>query len=477
MTETPVKKLVPRMAVPTIVSMLVSSFYNMVDTFFVGRIDTGATAAVGVSFSVMAVIQAAGFFFGHGSANPISRALGRRDRDEAEKMAATGFFSALIAGVVLMVAAFCCLDSLVRLLGAIPEIFADTRSYVGIVLVGTPYMMAALVLNNQLRLQGNAALAMVGIASGAVLNIALDPLFLFAFHMGVSGAALATVLSQLVSFVILLAMTRRRDGIRIRFRNFRPSLRRYGQIVGCGLPALARQGLSAVAAVCLNNMAGAYGAETIAAFSVVNRVTNFAFAAILGFGQGFQPVCGFNYGAGRFDRVREAFWFCVWVSTAALILLTVCGELWAPQIVRLFRDDDALVSIGTRVLRLQCLSLPLMGFITMSNMYLQNIQKTVRASVLSAARQGLFFLPLVYLLPWAFGQIGLELAQPAADALSFVLAVPFALSALKGMRKLERNQAGPVLPGDEPPAVPPTPPGEPPAVPPTPPGEPPADAP
>ena len=311
MTETPVEPLICRMAVPTIISMLITSIYNMADTFFVGRIGTSATAAVGIVFSLMAIIQAIGFFFGQGSGNYISRKLGAREVEEASRMAATGFFSALLTGAAVMVLGFCFSESFCRLLGATETIMPYAQDYMRLILIGAPYMTAALVLNNQLRLQGNAFYAMIGLVSGGLLNIALDPLFIFGFGLGISGAALATILSQLVSFFLLLLGCNRAAGnLPIRFRHFSPSLARYRAIVNGGLPSLCRQGLASVATICLNTAAGPFGDAAIAAMSIVTRLTQFAASAVLGFGQGFQPVCGFNYGARRYDRTPGFLVLC-----------------------------------------------------------------------------------------------------------------------------------------------------------------------
>lgn len=434
MTETPVERLVCRMAVPTIVSMLVSAFYNMVDTLYVGHVSTSATAAVGIIFSYMALIQAVAFFLGHGSGNFISRALGRQDPDEASRMAATGFFSALIVGGLIMLGGFLFLDPLLHVFGAIDEIYADSKVYFSLILLGTPYMMASLVLNNQMRLQGNAFFAMIGIATGAVLNIGLDPLFIFTLRMGVAGAALATILSQFVSFLILLVNCGRGGGLAVRWRQFRPTFAQLREIAAGGLPSLCRQGLASIAVICLNHAAKDYGSSAIAAFSIVSRISLFSGSALLGFGQGFQPVCGFNYGAGLYDRVRRAFWFCVKVATVCMTALGIVGLALAPAIIALFRADDALlVEIGARALRWQCLAFPLQGFIIIDNMYLQNTRQTVSASLLALARQGIFFLPLIWLLPPQWGLTGIETAQPLADLLTFGLSVPLGAAALRRM--------------------------------------------
>ncbi len=393
MTEKPVSSLICRLAVPTIISMLVTSFYNMADTFFVARIGTSATAAVGVSFALMAIIQAFGFFCGHGSGNYISRKMGQHRFDEAQQMAATGFFTALALGTVIFLLGEILIDPLCRILGATETILPYARQYLRLILIGAPYMTASLVLNNQLRFQGSAFYAMVGIASGAVLNIALDPLFIFVFDMGVSGAALATIISQFVGFVLLLKSTTQGGNLRIRLRNVTFSKYYYSQIINGGMPSLCRQGLGSVATICLNLMAGPYGDAAIAAMSVVGRVMNLAASVVTGFGQGFQPVCGFNYGAFLYDRVKEGFWFCVKVATVILIVLSAAGYLLAPQVIQLFsKNDPQVIAIGTQALRWQCLTFPLCGWITICNMMLQTIGKSFRASLLAMSRQGLFFI-------------------------------------------------------------------------------------
>lgn len=442
MTEKPVSSLICRLAVPTIISMLVTSFYNMADTFFVARIGTSATAAVGVSFALMAIIQAFGFFCGHGSGNFIYRKMGQHRFDEAQQMAATGFFTALMLGTVILVLGEIFIDPLCRILGATETILPYARQYLRLILIGAPYMTASLVLNNQLRFQGSAFYAMIGIASGAVLNIALDPLFIFVFDMGVSGAALATIISQLVGFVLLLRGTTQGGNLRIRLRNITFSKYYYSQIINGGMPSLCRQGLGSVATICLNLMAGPYGDAAIAAMSVVGRVMNLAASVVTGFGQGFQPVCGFNYGAFLYDRVKEGFWFCVKVATVILILLSVTGYLFAPQVIQLFsKNDPQVIAIGTQALRWQCLTFPLCGWITVCNMMLQTIGKSFRASLLAMSRQGLFFIPAVLLLPALIGIQGVEIAQPIADVCSFILAIPLQLSVLHEMTVKQREAA------------------------------------
>ncbi len=442
MTSQPIRPLILRLAAPTIVSMLVTSLYNMADTFFVGKIGTSATAAVGVVFSLMAVIQALGFTFGHGSGNYISRKLGAKDNESAEAMASTGFFSALAAGFIVMALGLIFLDPLVQLLGATPTILPYARDYTRLILLGSPFMISSLVLNNQLRFQGSASYAMVGITSGAVLNVALDPLFIFVFDMGVAGAALATSLSQIVGFCLLLAGTHRGSNIPIRLRAFRPAFARYREILRGGLPSLCRQGLGSVATIALNLAAGPYGDAAIAAMSIVSRVMQFAMSAVLGFGQGFQPVCGFNYGAKLYGRVREAFFFCLRISFVILVALSALGFAFAPRVIEIFRKaDPVVVQIGAAALRCQCVLFPFVSYITMTNMMLQTIGQSLKASVLAAARQGLFFLPVILILPRALGMPGLLISQPVADLCTLILALPLGYTTLRGMKRAQQTPA------------------------------------
>lgn len=434
MTKTPIPRLIGELAVPTIISMLVTSFYNMADTFFVGKTNTSATAAVGIVFPLMAMIQAFGFFCGHGSGNYISRQLGAHNFEDASKMSATGFVSAFVLGLGILVVGFLFTDPLLHIMGSTETILPYARSYMRIILIGAPYMTASLVLNNQLRFQGSAFYSMIGITTGAVLNIVLDPLFIFVLDMGVAGAALATIISQFVSFCLLIAGTFRGGNLRLNLRDFSPSLKYYQNIVKGGAPSLFRQGLGSFATVCLNLMAGPYGDAAIAAMSIVTRISQFAASVVIGFGQGFQPVCGFNYGAKLFKRVQEGFWFCVKFCTSVLLVAAVCGWIFSPNLIGIFLKTDPLViEYGSQALRLQALTFLLVGWITIANMMLQTIGKTVKASLLAMSRQFLFFVPVILTLPGFLGILGVQLSQPIADFCSFLLAVPLSISVLREM--------------------------------------------
>lgn len=434
MTEPPVSGLICRLAVPCIISMLVTSFYNMADTYFVGMLKSNAaTGAVGVVFSMMAIIQAVGFFFGQGSGNYISRELGKKNYQEASNMAATGFFSALATGLLICIVGQIFLEPLAYLLGSTPTILPYTEAYLRVILLGAPWMTSSLVLNNQLRFQGSASYAMVGIVSGAILNIALDPLLIFVLDLGVAGAGWATIISQFVSFCLLLRGCSKGSNIHINIRNVKLKWHYFNMIIRGGLPSLARQSLASVATICLNHAAQPYGDAAIAAMGVVQRITMFGASAMLGFGQGFQPVCGFNYGAGLYSRVKAGFWFSVKVSFTFLVCVGVLGYIFAPNLVSLFRDDPAVIEFGTRALRFQCMTIWVQSWVVTSNMMMQSIGRTVPATFLAVARQGLFFIPAVLLLPPVLDALGIQMAQSAADLLTFACTIPIQISVLKSL--------------------------------------------
>ena len=434
MTTRPVGHLVTKLAVPSIVSMLVSGIYNLADTFFIGQINTQSVAALGIVFSYMVLIQSVAIFFGQGSGNYISRALGRREKADAEEMAAVGLVSSVLTGVVLAALSFLLMRPILSLLGSTETILPYACDYFRFILMGTPFIMGTFTLNNQMRHQGNAMLSMIGIVSGAALNIALDPILIFGFGLGIRGAGMATAISQAVGFLVILSMVGKRGTLHIKLSHFKPTWRRYHDISAGGLPSLARQGLMSLSAICLNQLASHYGDSAIAAFSVVSRIMMLACAAMIGYGQGFQPVCGFNYGAGLFDRVRKAFWHSCSVSTVYCTVLALLGWVFASPLVALFRaDDPEVIRIGSEVLRYQCYSFPLVGFITLANMYLQNIRKTISAIIMASARQGIFFLPALFAGHALWGFFGVEIAQMIADIGSFLFAVPFVLYALKEM--------------------------------------------
>lgn len=433
MLEEPVDKLIIQLAIPTILSMLITSIYNMADTYFVGKIGTSATGGVGVIFPLMTLIQAVGFLFGHGSGNYVSRQLGARNFKACDEMVSTGFFLSLIGGSLITVVGYIFKEPLAILLGATDTILPYAVDYLKYILIGAPFMTATFVINNQLRFQGSAVYGMIGVMIGGVLNLVLDPLFIFVFDMGVAGAAAATALSQFIGFLVLLVYENKK-AIPIKFKNIKINGYYIKEVFRGGLPSLFRQGCASIAFVYLNHSAGVYGDAAIAAMTVVQRITMFAASAMIGYGQGFQPVCGFNYGAKRFDRVKQGVKFCTQSSLIILVIFAVLGFIFAPQLVAEFRDDAQVIEIGARTLRFQCITFPLTGWIIICNMMTQTIGYTWRASILGMARQFLFFVPCLYVLSALFGLTGIECAQPAADVIAFVVSLVIGLDVLKKMK-------------------------------------------
>ena len=440
LTTTPIPKLISTLAVPTIISMLVTGIYNSADTYFVGRISTEATAAVGLVFSVMAIIQAFGFFCGQGSGNYLSRLLGAKRIQEANEVAVTGFVMALIIGACMAIAGNLFAENIADFIGATQASRADTVAYMRIILLGAPFMMGQFVINNQLRFQGSAVYAMAGLLCGAIMNIGLDPLLMFGFGLGVRGAAIATVGGQLTSFAALLIGSTKGANIRLDAKNIRLNLQNIGEISNGGLPSLMRQGMTAIATLLLNRFAMLYGGDAaVAGMSIVSRTMMLLVSVLIGFGQGYQPVCSYNYGAGLYGRVKEGFWFCVKVGTTMMTAAAVICLFFGEPIVAWFRNDPAVIAVGAKALRWQAAVLPLMAFSVLTNMMLQATGKGLIASVTSSARSGLFFIPLIIILPRIMGINGVVVTQAISDILTFILCLPIVLNEL---RKLDEQEAG-----------------------------------
>ena len=448
MLEAPLTQIIPRLAIPTIISMLITAIYNMADTYFVSQISTEASAAVGVIFSAMAIFQAVAFMIGMGSGTNLSRALGRGDDESTRIYVSVGFFLTLIMGICILVLGRLNIHPLVRFLGATPEIEPDAVAYATYIFYAAPFMMTPFAMNNLLRFQGMAMYAMVGITTGGILNMFLDPILIFGLHLGTAGAAIATALSQMVSFFILLFMCNtRKNTISVSLRWFRPTPKVVGNILYNGVPSLGRQGIASIATIMINRAAGTISTDpatisaTIASISIVNRFVMFINSAVIGFGQGFQPVCGFCYGAGRYDRVREAYYFCVKVATIILISLAAVALIFSQTIIRFFRADDPLVvSIGTTTLRLQLLTLPLWGMYVMSNMCTQSMGYGLTSTIISSSRQGIFLIPMVLLLSRLFGLLGLQLAQPISDILAFILSFIVMRSVMNNLNSMMQSK-------------------------------------
>ena len=441
MTETPIPKLILSLAAPTILSMLITSIYNLADTFFVGQISTSASGAVGVVSSLMAIIQALGFMLGHGAGSIISRSLGSQNTKAATRFASTSFFTALTFGLILAAVGLTTLPHFMMLLGSTETILPHACAYARPILIAAPLMMSSLVMNNILRYEGKASFAMIGLVTGGVLNMVLDPVFIFGFGLGTAGAGIATALSQSISFCILLSMFLRGKTVsQFRITAVTHSPAEFGTILMTGLPSFGRQGLNSIGGMLLNIAARSYGDAAVAGMSIVSRIFMFIISVAVGTGQGFQPVAGFNYGARKYRRVEKA---CVFTMCASFCFLSVIiAACWfnAEALIKLFRDDPEVTAIALPAFRYQCFACFLQPVIVAGNMLFQSIGKSGRATFLACCRQGVFFIPLILTLPRMFGLLGIEICQPIADVLTFVVTVPFLFPFLHQLVKMEEAE-------------------------------------
>ena len=438
MTETPIPQLILSLAAPTILSMLITSIYNLADTFFVGQISTSASGAVGVVSSLMAIIQALGFMLGHGAGTIISRSLGSRDTTAATRFASTSFFTALVFGVVLAVAGLGTLPHFMMLLGSTETILPHACAYARPILIAAPLMISSLVMNNILRYEGKASFAMIGLVTGGVLNIALDPLFMFVFGLGTAGAGIATALSQSISFCILLSMFLRGKTVsQFRLSAVTREARDFGRILLGGAPSFGRQGLNSIGGMLLNLAARSYGDAAVAGMSIVSRIFLFIISVAIGVGQGLQPVASFNYGARKYRRVRQAAIFTI--EAAFCMLVVLVGLCWVngDALVRLFRDDPAVTAVALPAFHYQCLAMLLQPIIVVANMTFQSVGASGRATFLACCRQGVFFIPLILILPRTHGLFGVEICQPIADVLTFLVSLPFLLAFLQQLGRMD----------------------------------------
>lgn len=431
MTTGRVSRVVLAMGIPAVISMLVTSIYNSADTYFVGQLGTSASGGVGVVFSLMGVIQAAGFTIGQGASSLISRRLGEKDYDKANRIASTALLLAVLFGVLILCLGLSFLDPLMRLLGATDTMLPYARAYAKYILVGAPFMVVAFVMNNLLRAEGKLKYAMVGITTGGILNMVLDPLFIHTFALGTAGAAIATALSQFISMCILLfAYVRPNFTVvrpNVKLIEFKPGM--LADIFKTGLPALLRQGLASVSSIALNRSAMVYGDAAVAAMSIVSKVFMLIFSTALGLGQGYQPVVGYNYGAKKYSRVRAAYRFTLFVGIGVMTAASAVAFAFAPQIITAFLSSDpSVVEIGTLALRIQCIAMPTVPFVVVNNMTFQAVGKAAAASFLSSCRQGIFFLLFIAVLPPLLQLTGVQCAQAAADVATLLVAIPMCIS-------------------------------------------------
>lgn len=431
MTEVPVSRLVLQLGLPTTISMLITNLYNMADTWFVSRLNTSAAGAVGVIFGLMAIIQAFGFMFGHGAGSNISRLLGAHNKEHARVYSATSFYLSLACGGLILILGLFGLTPLCYLLGSTDTILPYARIYALYILISAPAMAASCVMNNILRYEGYAAFAMIGLTSGSIINIAGDALFMMVFDMGIAGAGLSTMLSQYISFGILLSMfLRGKTQSSFRPGYFTHEWTDIKNIVFTGFPSMMRQGLTSVSTMFLNGQAAIYGDAAVAAMSVVSRICNFLYSVSLGIGQGFQPVSSFNYGAGRFSRVKKAFNFTLCFGTSMMVLFAICGFVASYPLFGAFLNDPEALAIGIPALRAQCITLIFVPICICGNMLFQSIGIAGRATLLAALRSGLCFIPLLMIMVPVWGLAGIQYAPSAADILSAAITIPFVLQFL-----------------------------------------------
>lgn len=427
MTESPVFGLVVRLSIPTTFSMLITSVYNLADTYFVSSLGNAATGAVGVVFSIQSIIQAIGYGFGMGAQSLISRRLGEQENEQANLYGTSGFVAAFLMGSLIMLLGLINLPFVMTLFGATDNALPLACVYGRWILYGAPIFCSSFVLNNILRAEGKATFSMIGLCSGGILNIALDALFIIGLDMKVEGAAIATVLSQLFSFLILASFFLLKKSI-IEVNPFKTSrnIRDYVNVFRVGLPTVFRQSLGSIATTLMNRAVRPYGDAAVAAVSIANKIYMLLRGMLIGVGQGFQPVAGYNYGAKRNDRVREAFNAAILLGTIYGVTASAILFLFAEGLIGLFRPGDTkVIEIGGQMLRYLCMSLPVLGYSTFVNQLYQSLGFVAPATFLASCRQGIFFVPLILILPICIGLTGVQLTQALADLLTFAVSIPF----------------------------------------------------
>lgn len=433
METEPVHRVILSLAAPTVLSMLVISAYSIVDTFFVTRLGSRATGAVGITFALVAWIQAVGYTVGMGAGSLVSRLLGKKEKEQAEQIANSAIMSGLLLGLISLGAGLIFLTPLLKLSGATTELLPDAREYALFVLLSAPFTIETLVLGTLLRAQGRAKASMAGMVTGGILDIILTPVFLFVLNLGVKGAALAAFIGQAVAAMVLggcfwhgrLKLRGKLQSENRKWGKKYFKIKNYGSIIKNGLPSLCRQGFASVAAVLLNRQAVGYGDAAVAAMSVDGRLFMVFFSLFIGYGQGFQPVAGYQFGAENKKKLKRAFIFTLWSSTIAAAGIGLAGFLFAPMTMSFFLKEDMAAQIGIFTFRSQCLILPLIPIGILSNMLFQGIGQQGKAAFLSACRQGIVFLPLIFLLPEWIGLAGVEIAQALSDGLTAIISIPF----------------------------------------------------
>lgn len=447
MLNEPIHKVIPKMAIPTIVAFLITSIYSLADTYFVSGLGTNATAAVSVNASLDQLIMMCGSMLAIGANSYIARLLGQGDDQKASRVLSTSFFLAFGIGLMLTIFGISFMTPMVRLLGATPTCEQYSIEYATYVLLAAPFMASSFVMNQCLRSEGSATLSMIGMGVGGVLNCFLDPVFIFGVPvlgipaMGVAGASLATAISKLVSFAILIyPYIFRKSLLRLSLANFRPNWDIISNVVAVGSSSMFRSGLAVVAGILLNDMAGNISDSLLAGIGVSTKIMMFPFSIILGFGSGFQPVAGFNWGAKRYDRVRQSYQFSSILSLVGAAVMAGLIAIFADQLIVLFSGEDAeMRQYGALCIRLQCLALPIHAWVAVVNMFCTGLGNAFGAFLLATSRQGTCFIPLLYPFAALWGANGICAVQAAADVLSMALAVPLILFMLRKVRRAEER--------------------------------------
>ncbi|TVR03508.1 MAG: MATE family efflux transporter [Spirochaetaceae bacterium] len=441
--EGPVKPVLAALALPSIVAMLSNALYNLIDAAFIGRIGTEAIGAVAVVFPFTEVIVGVGLMFGLGGASYISRSLGAGNREEANRTATTALFTAVGAGIVISIIGLIYLRPLLRLFGATDTIMPYAENYARVLVLGAPIIVARMTLNNIVRAEGNARLSMISMMTGAVLNVILDPIFIFVFGWGIQGAAIATVVSQIVAEGILLYYVfRRRSYLRIHPRYFSLQFRLHWEILKIGMPTFVRQFFTSFAVGLLNNMAGLYGDAAVASVGLSFRILFLGMFPVFGFAQGFQPMAGYNYGARRYDRLFEVIKVGLRWATIFSVLFFVAIQLGAPWLVRIFTNDPEVIRIATRNVRAFHALFPFFGAAVLFNILFQALGRGIPAAILAMARQGIFLVPAVIILPRIFGLDGVLFSQAFADFFTLITTAFFAAAVLRKLRQEATDSIG-----------------------------------
>ena len=418
--------LLVKTSIPTIIGILVMVIYNLTDTFFVGILNNKSmTAAIGIVFSFMSFIQAIGFWFGYGSGNIMSKKIGENEEKEAEIISSIGILFAIVIGILIAILSWFFVLLLSKFIGgsASENLLNFTVEYLKVIIISIPFGLYSITLYNQLRLCGNVKDGMIGLLIGMAVNIVLDPVLMFVFKFGFIGAGYATLIGQITGCIVLTNLSGKNGNIAVNLKKVRINKDRVYHILAGGMPNFSRQSITGIALILLNVVAAKYGDGVIAALTISSRILALAYMIMLGWGQGFQPICAMNYGAKQYDRVKKAFKFTVVGGTLFLIMAAILLYVFSELFIKTMSNDNEVILVGSEILRMQCITLPLLGYFAISSMLMQNIGQYFWASIISISRQGIFYIPLLYILSNILGQFGIYLLQPVADVLSFGLAV------------------------------------------------------